>query len=470
MAGIGFELKKLFRSQSVLNTMRGIFYASLTTIGPLILIVVALFTIYVIFDYSAVSFILRDLVTSTILYVFIFSLITTSPVNSVLSRYIADKIYEDKFDDILPSYYVGLFINTIISTVIGIPFVLHEYFVGKVNPFFVLISYCMYISLVFVFYNMTYISALKEYKKITYSFVIGLTVTIIFTFILVRFMGQGLNNAIIYAFTLGFVIIGFLLFSLVRSFFRENSHNYKETLYYFKKHRILFSVNLFYTLGLYSHNFVFWTVKELQLIVVHSFVSAPVYDMATCIAMFINISTMVIFVVQVETAFHDQYVNYCQAIIGGTSKDIAKAKTLMLKTLKEKVLFIFQLQLLINVILYLLSLLLLPRVGISGIVLDILPSLAVAYFAIFIMFTLIVFMYYFEDGKGALYTAIVFFGISTIGSIFSKDLIPSLYGLGLFIGAMSGLLFAYMRLRYIERNLERHIFCRGMIIEKEFTK
>ena len=469
MAGIGFELKRLFTKGGIVGTIRGVVYASMTTIGPLVMIVVTLFAMYIFLDYSSVGFVSRELLASTILYVFIFSLLTTSPVNSVLSRYIADKLFDEKEDDILASYYVGLFVNTIIAVVLGIPFALIEYFVGHIDPLYIFASYCMYIALMFVFFNMTYISALKEYKKITYSFIIGLLVALVTSIILVRIVGTGLDSAIVYSFAVGFTIIAFLLFAQVKSFFKVNSGNYKETFEYFKRHRVLFFINLFYTLSLYAHNFVFWG-SSLQVVVRDCFVSAPVYDMATCIAMFINISTMVIFIVQVETNFHERYTRYCQAVIGGTSHDIALTKHDMLKTIKDKMNFIFQLQLLINVILFLCAILFLPRIGIGGLILDILPSLTVAYFALFMMYSLIIFMYYFEDTRGALLTVLICLILTTAGSVFCMFLTPPFYGAGLFVGALIAFAFAYMRLKKVEENLEIHVFCKGTVIPKEVVK
>ena len=78
--------------------------------------------------------------------------------------------------------------------------------------------------------------------------------------------------------------------------------------------------NFLYILGLYVHNFVFWTT-DLHMIVVKSFVCVTTYDMATCLAMFTNISASVIFISRVEMYFHDRYKAYSEAVIGGRGAD-----------------------------------------------------------------------------------------------------------------------------------------------------
>lgn len=41
------------------------------------------------------------------------------------------------------------------------------------------------------------------------------------------------------------------------------------------------------------------------------------------------------------------------------------------------------------------------------------------------------------------------------------------YGAGLALGAYAGWSVAYMRLRWVERNLDTHIFCQGQILKRE---
>lgn len=59
--------------------------------------------------------------------------------------------------------------------------------------------------------------------------------------------------------TIGFWLIACLEMSVVRSYFKENSGKYRQVLVYFKEYWPLVVTNFLYTLGLYVHNFVFWT-------------------------------------------------------------------------------------------------------------------------------------------------------------------------------------------------------------------
>lgn len=59
---------------------------------------------------------------------------------------------------------------------------------------------------------------------------------------------------------------------------------------------------------------------------VKSFVCVTTYDMATCLAMFTNISASVIFISRVEMYFHDRYKAYSEAVIGGEGQTLILRK------------------------------------------------------------------------------------------------------------------------------------------------
>ncbi len=465
MAGIGFELKKIFKQGSLFATVRGVTYATLTTIGPMVLIMGVLLIMYGTLGYMNVPIIQRELLSSTFLYAFIFSMITAAPVSIVLSRYIADSIFERRERDILPSYYAGLSVCAVLCLLLGGSFCYFEVTLGGVDPIFVFVSYALYIALVITFYTMTYVAALKEYRQIAKAYIIGLAVVLVLGFFLQRFTGLATEEIILYSFTVGFTLTALLLFAQVKSFYREASKEYRRVFRYFRKYWMLIAANLLYTLGLYAHNFVFW-FSDLHIIIAQVFRSAPAYDMATCLAMFTNISLTVTFVVRVETRFHEKYQAYCEAVIGGRKSDIDYAKGAMFRTLTDEMWFIIQMQLGITVVIFFIALIVLPMLGFGGLTMVIYPVLAAAYLVIFVTQSFTVFLYYVEDYRGAVYTTLCFLLATVLGSLFAWYFLqPSLYGLGAFFGAFVGWTVCYYRLRYMERHFDRHIFCRGHIVK-----
>ena len=465
MAGIGIKLNRIFSKNTITTHIYGFTYSMTVTIAPMFLVIGAILIMQFLLGFSKVGYASRELYSCTVLYIFVFSLLTASPFNAVLSKYLSDVIYNETYEDILPCYFFGLIANVVFSCLWGIPFCIWEHIVGKVPIYYVFTGYCGYISLVLVFYSMLYLSICKDYKKISLFFLIGMSITIVLSIIFVYLFQAEVTYAMLLSLVIGFFVIACLEFALTKSYFRANSGKYKEVFAYFKKYWKLILTNFLYILGLYTHNFVFWGT-DMRMVVVDSFVCMQPYDMASCIAMFTNISASVLFISRVEMHFHERYRAYSEAVIGGRGMDIENAKSRMFRQLAEELMNLVRIQFIISVVIFFLCITLLPYLGFSGLVMKIYPCLAVGYFILFTMYSAIIFQYYYNDLTGALLTSASFWLATLIGSIFATHLQPIWFGIGLVIGALVGWTVAYFRLRYIERVLDIHIFCNGSIMKK----
>lgn len=465
MAGIGVKLNRIYSKNTITTNIVGFGYSTAITIAPMFLVIGAVMLMQLLLGYSELNYYTRELYACTVLYIFIFGLLSASPFNAVLSKYMSDIIYEEHYEDIMPCFYIGLLLNLSLSTLLGVPFCIWELLVGHVPISFVFIGYLGYIALVVVFYSMLYLSICKDYAKISLYFLIGMLVTVLLSLLLCKVFGVEITYSMLISLDVGFVLIGCLEYALIRSYFRENSGRYRAVLRYFRRFGRLVITNFLYTLGLYIHNFVFWTT-DLRMVVADTFVCAPSYDLATCIAMFTNISASVILISRMEMNFHDRYRKYSEAVIGGRGMDILNAKTRMFDQLKTEVMNLVRIQFIVTVVVYLLCIIFMPQFGFGGIVLQIYPCLAVGYFILFLMYSLIIFLYYFNDMRGSVLTAFSFCAATFAGAMVSKEFTPIWYGTGLIFGAFVGFTVAYFRLRYTEKNLDVHVFCNGTILEK----
>lgn len=469
MAGIGVKLNKIYGKNTLTTNVIGMGYSTLLTIAPMLVVMGALLIMERVLGFSKVGFAKRELFSSTILYTFIFSLLTASPFNSVLSRYLSDIIYEETFEDILPCYYVGMALNVGLSSIVGIPFCIHEYVVGQVDLIYVFTGYCGYMALALVFYSMLYLSICKDYKKISLFFTIGMVLTVVLSIVFHYLLRWETTYSMLLGFAIGFVVIAAFEFSVVRSYFRNNSGRYRRVLSYFRKYWQLVVTNFLYTLGLFVHNFVFWTT-DLRMVVVKSFVSVTSYDMATCLAMFTNISATVIFISRVEMRFHERYKTYSEAVIGGRGMDIEIAKKRMFRLLSEELMSLARVQFIVTLVLFLVCMIFLPKFGFGGMTMRMYPCLAAGYFILFLVYAEIIFLYYFNDLTGAVLTGVSFCVSIAIGSVFATHLTDIWYGIGVVIGSFIGWTVAYARLRWLEKNLDVHIFCDGHLLQQQKEK
>lgn len=470
MAGIGVKLNRIFSKRTITANIFGFGYSTMITIAPMLLVIGTIVIMQYFLGYSREGYASRELFAATVLYVFIFSLLVVSPFMAVLSRYMSDIIYEETFEDILPCYYVGLILSLTLGFLLGVPFCLWEYYIGEVDLRFVFAGFGGYMTLAFVFYTMLYLLICKDYGKISLFFSIGMLVTFILSLILVYCFKWDISFAMLVSLDVGFLLIAALEVSLTKSYFRENSGHYRKALRYFTKYWQLVLTNFLYVLGLYIHNFVFWST-DMRIIVVKSFVMMQPYDMASCLAMFTNISASVIFIARVEMHFRDRYKSYSEMVIGGRGMDIDNAKSRMFSQISEELHNLVRVQFIVSIVVFFLAVLILPRIGFGGSVMRIYPSLAAGYFILFVMYNTIIFLYYFNDLRGALEVTFFFCLFTFLGSILSTFLPETWYGLGVVIGSFIGWCIAYVRLRWLERNMDVHVFCNGNILKRgEGTK
>lgn len=468
MAGIGIDLHRVFKKQTIVSALIGVGYSTIATIAPMLVIMVSLLLMYFFLGYDSVLYYDRELFACSLLYIFIFSLLTSSPLNSVISKYVTDKIFDEEIQDVLPCYYVGLLLNLVLSCALGIPFYLYEIIVGGVLIYYVFTSFCCYVALCITFYSMLYLSVTKDYKAISLFYTLGALTAFLSALILVKVFGVVVTYAMLVGLSIGFTLIAALQFSLIKHYFHEDSKNYAGVFEYFKGYWKLIFANLLYVLGLFIHNFVFWCAPT-HLVVANTYVCNQSYDMASCIAMFTNISASVLFITQVEMHFSRRYKYYSEMIIGGRMKDIKQAKSRMFTLLAKQLATLVQAQFSISAILFLLCMVILPKFGFSGLTMDIYPSLAAGYFVLFLMYSAIIFLYYFEDLDGALWTSSIFALVTFVVSLLAMLYAPARwYGIGVFAGAISGWTIAYFRLRYCERSIDTRVFCRGSVLKKKF--
>ena len=465
MAGICVKLNRIYRKNTITTNIIGFFYSTVVTIAPVLVVIINLMLMQKVLKFNTVRYIDREIFSCTILYIFIFSLLTTSPFNAVLSRYMSDVIFEERFEDVQPCHRVGLMTNICFSCLFAIPFCFWEHLVGGVPIYYVFTGYCCFVSLVIVFYNMLYLSICKEYKLISFYFFMGMATAFLLSLFLRYVCKVSITYSMLLALTVGFFFTAVLEWAKIHQFFPDNSEEYRRVFEYFRKYWQLILINFLYTLGLFIHNFVFWGT-DMAMHLVRTFVCNQPYDMATCLAMFTNVSASVIFISRVEMYFHERYRAYADAVFGGRGIDIRNTRKRMFRQLGSELMTLVRLQFIVSVFIYLIFVIFLPGMGYAGLVMRIYPMVAAGYFVLFLMYSEIIFLYYFEDLNGALFTAVCFCLGTFLASLAAVNLSHIFYGTGIWIGSVIGFTVAYLRLRWLERNLDEHMFCRGNIMKQ----
>ena len=138
----------------------------------------------------------------------------------------------------------------------------------------------------------------------------------------------------------------------------------------------------------------------------------------------------------------------------------------MFRRLSSELMTLVRLQFVVSVFIYLAFVIFLPRMGYAGLVMRIYPMVAAGYFVLFLMYAQIIFLYYFEDLNGALITAVCFSLVTFLASLAATHMSHIFYGFGVWMGSSVGFTVAFARLKWMEKHLNEHMFCRGNIMRR----
>lgn len=116
MAGIGFELRKIYNEDSLFSKQKAYAYAGIVYTGPMLLGILLTAGVVVLTMVGGISENERDYILSNLTYAIIFSLVITSLFSLVVTRFVADMLYEKKFETIIPSFYVSSALMLMIGT------------------------------------------------------------------------------------------------------------------------------------------------------------------------------------------------------------------------------------------------------------------------------------------------------------------------------------------------------------------
>ena len=122
MAGIGFELKKLFRERSAAGYMKAYGYSAIVTTGPFVLMAGMVLAVQMMFRTFEVPQAEMQLYTASVIYSFVFSHVLSSGFVMIITRYLADLLYGGEHRDIAASLFGIAAVTLPFGTIIAVLF------------------------------------------------------------------------------------------------------------------------------------------------------------------------------------------------------------------------------------------------------------------------------------------------------------------------------------------------------------
>ena len=89
MAGIGIKLNRIYSKNTIATNLMGFGYSTVITIAPMFLVIAAVIIMQILLGFSSIGYAQRELYSCTVLYIFVFALLTASPCSVQHSVYLS---------------------------------------------------------------------------------------------------------------------------------------------------------------------------------------------------------------------------------------------------------------------------------------------------------------------------------------------------------------------------------------------
>lgn len=454
MAGIGFELKKLFLKKGIMQSAKAYGYTLVICAGPMLLGILLLLGITGICTLADVEAAVREQLTCMLTYTLLSSVLGTAFFSMVVTRFVSDMLYEDKSYAGISSFWG----SSVVMLVPGCLCFGVLMLVSGLTLLQQLLCFTFFAELLLTWNSMTYLSAIKDYKGIFRSYLTAIAIVLL--------LGGGLLwlgfppiESMLFALTVGYAVMFLWNVSLIYGYFPKAGGSAFMFLRWVDTFLPLAFTGLFLNVGMLAHIIIMW-FSDIGKCLGGMMYAAPYYDVPAFLAYLTTLVTTVNFVVSVEVNFYPKYRNhYSLYNDNGTISDIKQAEKEMLHVLRVELFYTALKQLLFTVVCVALggALLSMLPLGFNELMRGYFRTLCVAYGVYAVGNAVMLIMLYFTDYIGAL-IATSAFTVCSVGFTITSLLCPQVYyGFGFLAASVVFVAVCVIRLDYYTKRLPYYI-------------
>jgi polysaccharide biosynthesis protein PelG len=367
MAGIGFELRKMLRRNTLTGLMQAYAYAGLIGAGPWVLSIVGILLIGVL----SLPFVLpTGLITQfqvSVTYLIAVSLVLTGPLQLAYTRFTSDRLFEERHDLILSNFHGVMAVVTLASVVLGALASLTLF--RAQTPGYRMLMLAGFVVMGNIWIATIFLSGMKRYLSIIIVFLVGYTATTVSALALNRYGLHGLLAGFVSGQTL-------LLCGLLALIYRDyRSERFISFEMFTKRYRYpsLMLIGLLYNLGIWIDKFMFWYAPGTGQPVIGPLHASLIYDIPVFLAYLAILPGMAVFLLRIETDFVEYYDAFYDAVRKGASlQHIERMQRAMVESLRTGVWEIIKVQSMAALLLFAASPVLLRWLGIPSLYLPLL--------------------------------------------------------------------------------------------------
>lgn len=466
MAGIGFELKKLFSRKGLIATIRAYSYATVVCAGPMILGFILLLSCMFMAEAAGATRHSRELVVTILTHTLLASLVMTSLFSMLTTRFCADMIYEKKYRRLIPSFYGSIALMLVLG---GIGYGVFLHFSG-VRLLYRVIAWVFFMVLIVVWTEISYLTMLKDFRSIMLAFSVSVAVALLLAALLLWVVRMEAVTALLMSVTVGYMIMMLWYFAIL---YRTFPHGVGSRMYFLRwidKTPALTVTGFFITLGLFGHLVIMWWASSLRVCVEGLFYGAPTYDVPAIFAFFSILITTVNFTTSVETRFYPRYKEYFSLFNdGGSIESIDEAEESMLHVLADELSYLALRQLFSTLAFIILGTILLPNMalGFNSEMLRIFRTLCIGYAFYAVGNCIMLISQYFSDMRGAFTSTAIFAAVTNVLTLILALTRDFFYGMGFVLGSMAFCIAACLILCGYLRRLKYNVLSRQPLFAGE---
>ncbi|MDD3353218.1 exopolysaccharide Pel transporter PelG [Zoogloea sp.] len=313
MAGIGFELRKLLRKDSLLGLVQAYAYAGVIGSGPWVLSIVGMLLIGFL---SAAVVVPGSLITQfqvSVTWLIAISLIATGAVQLAFTRYISDRLFE-KRDELVLSNLNGLLL--VVMGLCGSAGLVLAFtaFSGHGLTYRVLML-AGFVLLCGIWVVTILLSGLKRYKHILLMYALGYGLTVVVA-LLARPWGL---NGLMFGFVLGHLVLFLGMWLIVAAGYPSSEAMSFDFARKEARYLSLMVIGVLYNLGVWTDKFLFWLYPPTSEAIIGPLRASVIYDLPVFMAYLCILPGMAVFLVRIETDFVEYYDRFFDAVRTGGS-------------------------------------------------------------------------------------------------------------------------------------------------------
>jgi uncharacterized membrane protein len=190
MAGIGFELRKLLKKDTLLGLLQAYTFAGIIGSGPWVLSILGILIIGLLSSTVVVpSFLVTQFQTS-VTYLIATSLILTGGLQLGFTRFVSDRLFENRDAIIAPNLNGVLLLIILVASAVSIigMFVL----LPGTGVIYRILMLAAFVLMCAIWIMTIFLSGMKRYKAIVALFAIGYAITVSLALLLRSFGLEGL--------------------------------------------------------------------------------------------------------------------------------------------------------------------------------------------------------------------------------------------------------------------------------------